>query len=226
MPNSTCSIDACDRPVLARTWCSAHYRRWQRTGSLETTRFITRPCSIGGCEAVAEKRGWCNTHYRRWARGGDPRPDVPLRKVNVPLVDGQKPCSACGLTKPIADFAEYNTCRSCKKEYQASWASRHPDYWLTWQRANPDKLGAIAHRRRAQKLGRDSERVDRSVVFERDGFICQLCNLPILMAEKFPHPFSPSLDHIIPLNKGGHHLYSNIQAAHFVCNSAKGDRLT
>ncbi|WP_354180180.1 HNH endonuclease [Arthrobacter sp. UYP6] len=142
------------------------------------------------------------------------------------MIDGHKQCSSCGSLTPVAEFAEHNVCRPCKGKRQASWATQNPDYWPTWQRANPDKLSATAHRRRAQKLGRDSEQVDRSLVFERDGFTCQLCNLPILMAEKFPHPFSPSLDHIIPLNKGGHHLYSNIQAAHFVCNSAKGDRLT
>lgn len=29
---TTCSIEACDRPVLARTWCRRHYDRWTRWG--------------------------------------------------------------------------------------------------------------------------------------------------------------------------------------------------
>ncbi len=33
MGNRTCSIDGCDRPVLARGWCSNHYASWQRYGS-------------------------------------------------------------------------------------------------------------------------------------------------------------------------------------------------
>lgn len=32
MPDRTCSIDGCDRPHLARGWCSAHYRRWSKHG--------------------------------------------------------------------------------------------------------------------------------------------------------------------------------------------------
>lgn len=30
--NATCSIDGCNKPKLARTWCSHHYNRWHATG--------------------------------------------------------------------------------------------------------------------------------------------------------------------------------------------------
>jgi len=30
-----CSVDGCDKPVLARGWCNAHYLSWHRHGSLE-----------------------------------------------------------------------------------------------------------------------------------------------------------------------------------------------
>lgn len=33
MANRTCSIDGCERRVLARGWCHAHYQQWYRTGS-------------------------------------------------------------------------------------------------------------------------------------------------------------------------------------------------
>ena len=29
---TTCSIEGCDKPVRARTWCVKHYSRWQRQG--------------------------------------------------------------------------------------------------------------------------------------------------------------------------------------------------
>lgn len=38
-----------------------------------------------------------------------------------------------------------------------------------------------------------------------------------------PHPLSPTLDHITPLAEGGEHTPENVQLAHFICNSHKGD---
>jgi hypothetical protein len=32
MAKSTCSIDGCEKPVLSRGWCSAHWTRWSRHG--------------------------------------------------------------------------------------------------------------------------------------------------------------------------------------------------
>lgn len=34
-----------------------------------------------------------------------------------------------------------------------------------------------------------------------------------------------TLDHIIPLSKGGSHTADNLQCAHFMCNSKKGDAM-
>jgi hypothetical protein len=32
--DATCSVDDCDRDVLARGWCAPHYHRWYRTGNV------------------------------------------------------------------------------------------------------------------------------------------------------------------------------------------------
>jgi hypothetical protein len=67
------------------------------------------------------------------------------------------------------------------------------------------------------------ENIDPQKVFARDNYICQRCFEPILMNETAPHPQSPSVDHIIPLAKGGTHTWDNIQSMHFWCNSVKSD---
>lgn len=36
---------------------------------------------------------------------------------------------------------------------------------------------------------------------------------------------SPSIDHVIPLSRGGAHAMGNVQSAHLRCNSSKGDKL-
>jgi 5-methylcytosine-specific restriction endonuclease McrA len=43
--------------------------------------------------------------------------------------------------------------------------------------------------------------------------------------ERVPHPLAPTLDHIVPLARGGHHTRDNTQCAHFSCNTRKGARV-
>lgn len=55
---------------------------------------------------------------------------------------------------------------------------------------------------------------------------CGICGLEIDPQYKSPHPLSATVDHIIPVAKGGHPSdLSNLQAAHRYCNQAKKDKL-
>lgn len=96
-------------------------------------------------------------------------------------------------------------------------ANRKPEPWDDRRRANSQK-------RRAQKLMLPSENVIAREVFERDGWICGICSEPVDASFAWPDPFSPSLDHVVPLARGGHHTYENTQCAHLGCNVSKGDR--
>ena len=56
--------------------------------------------------------------------------------------------------------------------------------------------------------------------------VCGICGKPVDFNLKYPHPLSPTLDHIIPLAKGGHPSdISNLQLAHRCCNRQKSDKL-
>ncbi|KRB45009.1 HNH endonuclease [Terrabacter sp. Root181] len=55
---------------------------------------------------------------------------------------------------------------------------------------------------------------------------CGVCGAEVDKALKWPDPDSPSVDHIIPLAKGGDAMdTSGWQLAHLHCNRAKSDRL-
>lgn len=226
-----CSVDECEKKVLARGWCSPHYRLWMRTGSTETTRFTKKECSVGSCPEVVKARSWCAAHYARWQKSGTVG-SADTRKWKAPVVDGSKLCGDCAHWKPLADYnanshktGPKSMCRECERARNAAWREANPTYWQEWQKANPQETRDIANRRRAKKVSGEYEKIDRDTVFERDNFECHICTEPIDMDAKFPHPLSPTLDHVIPLNKGGGHLYSNLAAAHFRCNVIKGDRL-
>lgn len=72
---------------------------------------------------------------------------------------------------------------------------------------------------RAKRLGCEVvEDVSIDEVRRRDNETCHLCGEWVSVHEQ-------SLDHVIPLSKGGAHTYDNIKLAHGLCNSRKGDRL-
>lgn len=62
-------------------------------------------------------------------------------------------------------------------------------------------------------------------VFERDGWICGLCDTSVDQSLKWPDPMSVSLDHVIPVSLGGTHSMANLQCAHLFCNVSKGNRV-
>ena len=56
--------------------------------------------------------------------------------------------------------------------------------------------------------------------------ICGICGKPVDMHLKYPDPMSPVIDHIIPIDKGGHPSdISNLQLAHWSCNRQKSDKI-
>lgn len=57
--------------------------------------------------------------------------------------------------------------------------------------------------------------------------VCGICGKPVDFDLKFPHPLSACVDHIIPVNKGGHYFApENLQLAHLTCNRFKSDKIT
>jgi 5-methylcytosine-specific restriction endonuclease McrA len=57
-------------------------------------------------------------------------------------------------------------------------------------------------------------------VFERDEYRCYLCGG--LCTGDYPAPMSPSMDHVKPISRGGHHTLENVKTAHLLCNMSKG----
>jgi len=55
---------------------------------------------------------------------------------------------------------------------------------------------------------------------------CAICGQPVDFSLKWPHPMSPTIDHIIPVIKGGHPSdIDNLQLAHFSCNRQKSSNI-
>lgn len=62
-------------------------------------------------------------------------------------------------------------------------------------------------------------------VMKRDGGLCKLCGRPVDTTDRRGNGlgyYYPTIDHIVPLSKGGEHVMSNVQLSHMICNSRKG----
>jgi 5-methylcytosine-specific restriction endonuclease McrA len=80
----------------------------------------------------------------------------------------------------------------------------------------------------ARALGLDNEftieMVVAKVVYARDKWRCGLCHGKVNPKLRAPDPMAASLDHVIPISRGGSHTYANVQCAHLGCNVRKNNR--
>jgi len=128
---------------------------------------------------------------------------------------GRRTCKECSRSFPV----EYrNKTRFCSDE--CGYIAKHR---AKRKARTHGSKGSGRHRKRARKHGVGYEPIRLATVLERDGWVCGICTEPISRAATYPDPMQPSLDHIVPMSKGGSHTYSNVQAAHHRCNTLKRD---
>lgn len=76
---------------------------------------------------------------------------------------------------------------------------------------------------RARKKGVVIEPISRMYVYKRDAFMCYVCGIKVVLSKTY-RPDQATLDHVIPLSKGGPHTYANLKTCCHSCNAAKSDK--
>ena len=105
------------------------------------------------------------------------------------------------------------------------WRDAHPETnrekAKKWAMDNPERakinMRHTNEKRRARIWNAPHEKIDREDVYQKDGMICGICGKHIDRADF-------SIDHIIPISKGGGHVFANVHAAHLVCNKRRGTK--
>jgi 5-methylcytosine-specific restriction endonuclease McrA len=121
-------------------------------------------------------------------------------------------------------------CRAAAAAYRRAQVAKDP---AKFKQQDKDYYKKYPHKRltnsrdRARKKGVPSQYYTRQHLFDRDGYDCYLCNLPVDLTanhvvgqpgwELYPH-----IDHVIPLALGGHDTLDNVKITHAKCNMAKG----
>lgn len=121
----------------------------------------------------------------------------------------------------IAYWAEYREKHpdrvkaSARANYQR-YREKHLEIRRRYCRENPEQIRDHNDKRRAMLRGAaGAEKISRRRVWEREGGRCHICG------ERVPYE-KATLDHLIPLSKGGEHSYLNVRIAHGPCNSRRG----
>ena len=161
-----------------------------------------------------------------------------------------KICKICKQKKSIEDFyvdvtgkdGRYSRCKICsrgnqkfyskihkkeeklyyqkhKKEIKARdklYRGTHKKEYLEWQRNNRDKIKAYNAKRKALKFNAPGHftGLEWKLLKEKYGNICLCCRKKKKL----------TIDHIIPLSKGGTNYINNIQPLCKSCNSSKGTK--
>lgn len=95
-----------------------------------------------------------------------------------------------------------------------------------------NSCGSGGHwRRRASRYGCSEfdDAITLKALVKRDNGICKICGKPTNESDITNGHIGrlyPTLDHIIPISKGGTHTWDNVQLAHMSCNAGKCDRLS
>jgi 5-methylcytosine-specific restriction endonuclease McrA len=69
------------------------------------------------------------------------------------------------------------------------------------------------------------ERIDIFVLAERDNFVCHICSGFVDMSVSRVSRFGATVDHVVPISKGGLDSLENVRLAHWICNIRKSDSL-
>ena len=228
-----CSVTDCGRDgrgnAAGNVLCGMHYQRWVKFGStdLPNRRASTNGlCLADDCDRPVRSlnASFCCVHYTRLRRSSP----LGMTPVNIQCVQCDEPlprghtsyCSALCQNRHRRGTPHNRNCKICGKPFptweQTGFCS---DECRTYQNRFFD------HRRRAVVRGAKAEKFSSLEIFQRDGWRCQLCGQKVLRKAPARHPLSASLDHIVPIAKGGDHTRKNAQCAHLACNMRKQARI-
>lgn len=231
---TTCDVEVCDRPATKRQWCEGHYTRWRKTGSPGTSplrpqrehHYERGPCSVPECNLTEHCKGLCASHYVKSRKTGDAG-TAPLGVMAraVDHGDGTRTCNACGNRKPLD---EYYLAKNCTLGRRATCIECCRKTGSRRRAATPYTYAAISARRRARKATSEVDpTLTHEALRERDGDTCHYCG--VLMDFEAGglgvwNPRKASIEHVIPLSRGGAHTFENTVLACLECNIGKRDR--
>lgn len=229
-----CEAPGCENAPRQRhdgkSLCNMHGLRWRKYGALDIPDrpvVLQSVCSIEGCGNPARTRGGllCEMHYYRLRRRGSIETLFDMQPYEY--------CQHCGKETGGAKFCGMR----CRGRFDNALPVKIPCA-VCGQKFVPIGRASVCsaecsrlrkrsadNYRRSVMAGAEAERFSDLEIFERDKWRCGLCGGRVSKAFRYPDIGAATIDHILPIARGGGHTWSNVQLAHFGCNTKKGARL-
>ena len=140
-------------------------------------------------------------------------------------------CEICGKPYTVKEYVESCGLKKAQDNGVCSDECRRKKLNRSVRDSRKRRGVSDTHRARARKYGcaYDSS-VTLPKLIKRDGLRCaicgEMCDPNDRSWNKNMGAMSPTIDHIIPMAKGGGHVWDNVQVAHAICNSYKSDNLS
>ena len=182
-----------------------------------------KSCQVEECNKKVLAKNFCSIHYDRVKRNGTPY----LNKPENFDKEKYKYCPKCKTVKELILFpkdlkrsdGKKGICKNCLVKIVHEWQKRNPEkkklYDSKYKKNNKVKVNETNAKRRAIRKNAKTYFISKKDIRKLKYSSCFFCG-----AKK-----ELSLDHIIPLNRGGTHGIGNIHILCISCNASKQDKL-
>lgn len=224
IPVPPCAVDGCGRPSHGSGLCSMHHHRKSRHGDHAVLKKAANgtaslvPCRE--CAAPSVAKGLCKFHFAYARRNGlvTKRP-CPVEGCTRYAYEGHEHCNTH--RQRLLRYGDVHFRKKLANGEQTPERKRevYRGIWRRYRAKPHGKLRSAYHgaTRRLRK-GESAKITKPELLALWATLTCGICRLPVDDAEK-------TIDHIIPLSRGGTNECSNLQIAHSTCNKRKGNRL-
>lgn len=241
MAKPTCSVPECVMLSRAVGLCDTHYKRFRKYGT--ATPVFEVVCGRCGdrFRTSMQRRRYCDG-CKDGRRAEDMPPNRRMRcagcnrwiyKTSTSAPEGKAKCKDCrgsrskhGTATCYRGGCRCDDCREAMSEYMRAYARRVKDKHgvgpaSVYRRKFKERHGYWPQAR----YGYDIPHRVRRAVYERDGWVCQICG-GLISRDYDPYDrLAPSLDHIVPQSSVllPDHSEANLRMVHTVCNTIRGN---
>lgn len=224
MDKRTCTIDGCDGKPVGRGWCSAHWQRWRKHGD-----------PLGGAAGPRVRKSLdFPDGTRQCAMCGERKPLTEAFDRDKKSPGGRRSrCKACRGAYMKIYYAEN---RDARRDYARMWYSENLEEIRERDRARYERdrekrisaaTEAVHLRRQRIKTSVPDRGITREALRAIHGDECRYCGKTMTFKSVRKGQFRADLatiEHLIPLSKGGAHTFANTCLACWECNIRRGNR--